>query len=156
MNLWKSLWADEQGMILSAETVLLGTVGLVGATVGLSAVARSVDGEMTDLARAFRSLDQSYHYEGIKHGSAWTAGSSFTQEPVEVSLRKLDAEIERLHKAQPQDERKAQPQAEQKKMKVDEPEEPKKPEQPKRKKPKQKNDAASAPIPLEVDLDAAV
>lgn len=153
MNLWKSFWADEQGMILSAETVLLGTVGVVGATVGLSAVARSVDGEMTDLARSFRSLDQSYHYEGTRHGSAWTAGSNFTQEPVEVSLKKLDAEVERLHQVQQQAEQK---QAEQKqKIQQENPAEPaKKPETPKKKKPK-KDNTSTVPAPAEVDLDSA-
>ena len=133
MNLWTHFWADEQGMILSAETVLLGTVGLIGATVGLGAMAHSVDGEMTDLARSFRSLDQSYHIEGLKHGSAWTAGSGFQQEPVEVSLKKLDAEIERLRKQESR-------------------EQPQKPEEPKKKKKNQKTDAEN----VEVDLDQAV
>ena len=133
MSLLASFWADEQGMILSAETVLLGTIGIVGATVGLGAMARSVDSEMTDLARSFRSLDQSYHIEGLKHGSAWTAGSGFQQEPVEVSLKKLDAEIERLRKQEQRDQ-------------------PQKPEEPKKKKKNQKTEAEE----VEVDLDQAV
>lgn len=133
MNLWTHFWADEQGMILSAETVLLGTVGVIGATVGLGAMARSVDEEMTDLARSFRSLDQSYHIEGRKHGSAWTAGSGFQQESVEVSLKKLDAEIERLRKSEAR-------------------EQPQKPEEPKKKKKNQKTGDEN----VEVDLDQAV
>jgi hypothetical protein len=94
MNLLKTLWTDEAGVILSAETVLLGTVGVLGATVGLSAASKSIDGELTDFARAMRSLDQSYHVEGVRHGTAWTAGSSFKQAPVEESLKALDADIQ--------------------------------------------------------------
>jgi hypothetical protein len=45
--------------------------------VGLNAVARSVNHELTDIARAFRRLDQSYAIRGFQGCAASTAGSVF-------------------------------------------------------------------------------
>ena len=93
MNLFMQLLRDEQGFVLSAEMALLGTVGVIGATVGLTAVSQSVNEELTDVALAFRSLDQSYCFEGASGCGSYTAGSSFQQAPVEQSLKELRAEI---------------------------------------------------------------
>ncbi len=93
MSLFMQLLRDEQGFVLSAESVLLGTVGVIGATVGLSAVAKSVNDELTEVAMAFRSLDQSYHFEGASGCVACTAGSCYVQPPVEESLKQLAAEV---------------------------------------------------------------
>lgn len=95
MNLFTQLLHDEHGFVLSAEMALLGTVGVIGATVGLTAVTKSVNDELTEVAMAFRSLDQSFHFEGASGCGACTAGSCYTQPPVEVSLKKLAAEIEK-------------------------------------------------------------
>lgn len=95
MNLFMQLLRDEHGFVLSAEMALLGTVGVIGATVGLSAVAQSVNDELTDVAMAFRSLDQSYCFEGASGCGSYTAGSSYKQAPVEQSLRELREEIEK-------------------------------------------------------------
>jgi hypothetical protein len=95
MNLWKMLLQDERGAILSAEAVLVGTIGVAGATVGLSAAARSINEELGEAALAFRSLDQSYTIPEIRSGHAWTAGSSFIQPSVEESREKLQKQMER-------------------------------------------------------------
>jgi len=97
-NLWKALWVDESGMILSAEAALLGTVGIVGATVGLSAARHSVNEELKEMAFAFRSLDQSFSFQGEKSEFAWTAGSSYRQPDVAASREKLQEQIERQEK----------------------------------------------------------
>ena len=94
MNVLQQLWTDESGYILSAEAALLGTVGVVGATVGLSAVSEAVNEELKEVAFAFRSLDQSYCIEGQSGCGAWTAGSSFIQQDVEVSRAELGEWIE--------------------------------------------------------------
>ena len=47
MNIFTRFLQDERGFVLSAEAVLLGTVGVIGATVGLGAVAESVNDELT-------------------------------------------------------------------------------------------------------------
>lgn len=95
MNLLMQLLRDEHGFVLSAETMLLGTVGVVGATVGLSAVAKSVNDELTDVALAIRSIDQSFHIEGNSGCGACVAGSSYDQCPVEQSLKLLRDDIEK-------------------------------------------------------------
>ena len=94
MNLFMQLIRDEYGFVLSAELALLGTVGVIGTAVGLSAVAKSVNDELTEVAMAFRSLDQSYHFTGASGCGACTAGSCYVQPPVEESLKQLAAEIQ--------------------------------------------------------------
>jgi hypothetical protein len=99
-SLLHQLWRDEIGVVLSAEAALLGTVGVIGATVGLSAVNKAVNDELTEVASAFRSLDQSYHIEG-RHGcGAWTAGSSYRQPCVEESLEELQTFVGELEEHQ--------------------------------------------------------
>lgn len=96
MKLLQKLCRDEAGAILSSELVLVGTLGVVGATVGLSAISTAVNEELEDVAFAIRSLDQSYEVTEVRGHSAWTAGSSFKQEPVKESLRELDEQIDRM------------------------------------------------------------
>ena len=86
MRIFRELWNDEAGVILSAEAVVLGTVGVVGLTAGLSTIASSVNSELQDLAFSIRSLDQSYEIQAQYGCGAYTAGSCFEQEPVEESL----------------------------------------------------------------------
>jgi len=86
MRIFSELWSDEAGVIMSAEAVVLGTVGVVGLTAGLSVAAKAVNSELQDLGFAIRSLDQSYEIPATHGCGAYTAGSSFKQEPVEKSL----------------------------------------------------------------------
>jgi hypothetical protein len=95
MNTWTRFFADERGSILSAEAVLVGSIGIVGATAGLSAVSSSVNEELGEMALAFRSLNQSYTIPEIRSGHAWTAGSSYVQPPVEESRERLQKQLER-------------------------------------------------------------
>ena len=78
------LWQDENGVILSAELVIVGSVLVVGLITGMTTLQEAVNGEMKDLAGAIGSLDQSYSFSGFtgrsnRTGSikACTAGSSF-------------------------------------------------------------------------------
>lgn len=103
-QLWKVLWNDEAGTVLSAELVLVGTLGVIGATAGVAAVGHSVNGELEEVAYSLRSLDQSYHLEGHRGCRAWTAGSSYTQRSVEESHDELQQVIER-HRRGEADER---------------------------------------------------
>lgn len=94
MSLFASFLNDELGAVLSAETALLGTLAVVGATVGLSTVSTAVDDELAEVAYSFRSLDQSYSFEGRQSGSAWTAGSSFVQRPAAESVEEVRNQYE--------------------------------------------------------------
>ena len=97
MQHWKRLWQDERGFVVSSELVLLGTVGVIGATVGLNMAATAVNDEMTEFAYAIRSLDQTYHFQGFSSCRACTAGSSYTQQVVEKSIQDLCAGQENRH-----------------------------------------------------------
>ena len=99
-NLMKSFWSDERGFVVTAEVALLATMGVVGATVGIHSVAKSVDGELREVSRAFRKLDQSYSYRGYSNGNAATAGSAYQQPPVEKSFKQLRSDEERLEREQ--------------------------------------------------------
>lgn len=57
-SLLKQLWRDECGFIVSAEMVLVGTIGVLSMVVGLAAVSNSVTNEMYDMADAFNSVNQ--------------------------------------------------------------------------------------------------
>ncbi|MGD9854687.1 MAG: hypothetical protein AB7U20_07020 [Planctomycetaceae bacterium] len=93
IGLLQQLWRDDDGYLLSAEAVTVGTVGLVGATVGISAVSRSVNDELTEAAYAIRCLDQSYSIAEQRGIGAWTAGSKFVQPSLEISRAELDRSI---------------------------------------------------------------
>jgi hypothetical protein len=97
-GLWTSFWNDDRGFIVTAEAALLVTMAAVGVTVGVHSAAKSVDAELRQVSRAFRSLDQSYvHYGFAKRGAA-TAGSGYQQEPVEDSLAELKRYEDRLER----------------------------------------------------------
>lgn len=90
-SLLRKFWRDEQGAVVSAELVTVGTVAVLGTTVGLSTVATALNEELTDFAKAIRSLDQSYSFRGFTSCRASTAGSCFTQQPVNESILALCA-----------------------------------------------------------------
>ena len=92
MKVVNDLWRDEHGLILSAEAVMVGTVGVLGAVVGLSMANTAVDAELKEFAFAIRSLDQSYGYVGHQSCRAWSAGSCYRQQDVQVSLNDLCAD----------------------------------------------------------------
>ncbi|WP_437226628.1 hypothetical protein SH661x_004684 [Planctomicrobium sp. SH661] len=95
-----ALWADEAGFILSAELVIIATVAVLGLTVMLVAVRDSIGGEMTDLANAFRNVDQSYRYGGMlgcrtRTGfTSWTAGSGYLDPQLRQPGSELDIVVE--------------------------------------------------------------
>lgn len=92
MQLLKALWRDDSGAVLAAETVLVGSVVVLGAVVGLTTVATAVNEELNEVGYAIRSLDQSYGFVGHSSCRAWTAGSCYIQPRVEDSLRELCGE----------------------------------------------------------------
>lgn len=103
MQWLKSLWKDEMGSVITAEAVLLGTMGVVGATVGLNMASDSVDQELRDVSHSLRHLDQSYEFAGRTGCRARTAGSVFRQEDVKKSdqrLEKLERDLESEYKKQ--------------------------------------------------------
>jgi len=96
MSLLQQLWNDERGLVLSAEAVTVGTVTVLGATTAAGVLGTAVNEEFVDMARAIRSLDQSYSIQGIRGCRGWSAGSGYRQQDVEQSLDELT-----LHPVEP-------------------------------------------------------
>lgn len=92
MNLLHELWKDESGLVMSAETVTIGTVAVLGTVVGLNAATNAVNDELKEMAGAIRSLDQSYAYVGHRGCGAWTAGSCYIQPDVRQSLAEINGD----------------------------------------------------------------
>ncbi|MDZ4687831.1 MAG: hypothetical protein SH850_22390 [Planctomycetaceae bacterium] len=65
MNLVRSLWNDDAGVVISAELVLVLTVTVLAMVVGLSEVAVAVNTELNDLSNAFGALNQSFSFTGF-------------------------------------------------------------------------------------------
>ncbi len=61
----KQLWNDEAGVIISAELVLVLTIGVLMLVVGLHSVSKAVTFELGDLAQAFGAVDQTYKFDGF-------------------------------------------------------------------------------------------
>lgn len=89
------LWNDEAGAVLSAELVLVLTIVVIGVLVGLKALQAAVVTELTDVAGAVGSLNQSYSYGGIESCGAAVAGSAFqdTTDGCADALDSLDLNV---------------------------------------------------------------
>lgn len=69
---------DEHGAIVSAELIIILTVVVLALVVGWNAVAAALVGELTDIAGAFGSLNQSYSFRGVSaQDHASCSGSGF-------------------------------------------------------------------------------
>ena len=79
-TLLNSLKNDEAGFIISAELVLVATIGVLGMIVGLSEVAWNVNEELEDVGSAFACIDQSYYAKGAHGHKGCAADFSFHDE----------------------------------------------------------------------------
>ena len=77
MTLFRKLWADDAGFVISAELILVATLLVVGLIVGLTSLRNQVVQELVDVGQAIGSMSQSYSYSGTKkYGLGFTHGSS--------------------------------------------------------------------------------
>ena len=76
MNILTKLWCDEAGLVMSAETVMLGTVGVLGVVAGVGVMTSAVNDEMGELGMAFRGFDQSYSVAGTRVSMGGMSSSS--------------------------------------------------------------------------------
>ncbi|MCP4785224.1 MAG: hypothetical protein GY903_00855 [Fuerstiella sp.] len=58
-----NLWKEQDGMIVSSEVILVGTILVLGSIAGLSSLQHAVAGELTDAANAVHSRGTD-HYNG--------------------------------------------------------------------------------------------
>lgn len=72
---------DENGFLMSAELILIGTIVVLGLVVGLSEVSFAINNELEDVASAFSSMNQSYSARGShSRGKGRRSGSGFDDE----------------------------------------------------------------------------
>jgi len=77
-DLFGTFFKDEAGFIISAELVLVMTIGVLSMVVGLAAIRDSVVHELNDVSHAIGSVSQSYQVPGLESPcGAWTAGFGF-------------------------------------------------------------------------------
>lgn len=82
MQTIKNLWTDSSGMVMTAEAVILATVGVLGVIVGLSNVQTGLIHELSDVGSAIDGLSQSYSFQGFRSATpvkikSWVRGSRF-------------------------------------------------------------------------------
>ena len=75
--MFKKLWNDEAGVVVSTELIVVTTLLVIGLAAGWSSVRDAVLGELADLGQAFGNLDQSYVLRGTMDCSSVSASSGF-------------------------------------------------------------------------------
>ncbi|MDA0833879.1 MAG: hypothetical protein O3A29_11395 [Planctomycetota bacterium] len=77
MSFIKKLWSDDAGFVVTSELVLVGTVLVIGLTVGMTSLRDQVVQELGDLAISIGSVNESYSYSGVTGHTSSVAGSIF-------------------------------------------------------------------------------
>lgn len=80
------LWNDETGVIISAELVLVLTIGVLAMIVGLSEIAVAINTELNDVSNAIGAMNQSFAYTGFRGWGgfkikSFVCGSTFIDFP---------------------------------------------------------------------------
>ncbi len=88
-ELGRAFWSDESGAVVSAELAMVATLGVVGTTVGIDTLSKSVNEELSDFAFAIRSFDQSYSVKRRESAGAHVAASRFEQLDVKTAHEQL-------------------------------------------------------------------
>ncbi len=80
--MFRTLWSDEAGFIISAELILLATILVIGLIVGMVSLRNQIVQEEVDVGQAIGSISQSFCFagalgtcNGITFG--WTDGTCF-------------------------------------------------------------------------------
>ncbi len=63
--MFKQLWQEESGFIVSAELVLIATLLIIGLIVDLSEIQHAAVTELNDIADAIGEANQSYRHSGF-------------------------------------------------------------------------------------------
>ena len=62
MNILNALKNDENGFVVSAELVLVGTILVLGMIVGLTELSYNVNQELEDLGSGIGAINQTYYF----------------------------------------------------------------------------------------------
>jgi len=85
-SLMVRLWNDDCGFVLSAESVFLFTITVLGLITGWVAVRNSVVAELTEVGNAITALSQVYQFSGLSNCNSSTAGSQTIDAAGNISL----------------------------------------------------------------------
>lgn len=77
MNLLATLKNDENGFVVSAELVLIGTITVLGMIVGLTELSYGVNEELEDLGSAVGAINQTYYFTLASGKKGEVVGSTF-------------------------------------------------------------------------------
>lgn len=77
MNILNALKNDENGFIVSAELVLVGTILVVGMIVGLTELSFGVNEELEDVGSAIGAINQTYYFTLASGHKGEVVGSTF-------------------------------------------------------------------------------
>ena len=77
MTTFTTLMNDNNGFIVSAEIVLVGTILVLGVIVGLSEMSYGVNEELEDLGSAIGGINQTYYYTMASGKKGTVIGSTF-------------------------------------------------------------------------------
>jgi hypothetical protein len=64
MGVFRQLWSDESGFVVSTELVLVATILVLSLVVGMKKISSQVLAEMSDVANAIGFLNQGYSFAG--------------------------------------------------------------------------------------------
>ena len=110
MNILNALKNDENGFVVSAELVLVGTICVLGMIVGLSELSFNVNQELEDVGSAIGNINQTYYYTlasgkrvklseaqiSTSRTNATTAATSTATPQLRVRSKQRDAGGEKL------------------------------------------------------------
>jgi len=77
MNLLNTLKNDENGFVVAAELVLIGTICVLGMIVGLTELSYGVNEELEDLGSAVGAINQTYYFTLASGKKGEVVGSTF-------------------------------------------------------------------------------
>jgi Flp pilus assembly pilin Flp len=80
MKIAQKLWADEAGIVVSTELILIVLILVLGLIAGMASLRDAVAQELADLGEAINALDGSYEFTGNVY-TAEDAGAVTTRGP---------------------------------------------------------------------------
>ena len=81
---FKKLWEDDRGILVTVEFLLAASTLVLGLTVGLTALRNAVVTEFEELANAILAINQSYSVGGLRGCCSFVRGSEAINFPHHV------------------------------------------------------------------------
>ena len=93
-RLANQLLLDETGVVITAEIIIIATVGLLSLIAGWNAVSNALAFELGDIANSVGSLDQSFQYRGLSAGAhANCSGGGFADSAQTFTVNTVDVSV---------------------------------------------------------------